>query len=893
MLLRAGTCWLVALGFLAVALRPVLGALAQDVPTSQETERMVAEGMVEALEAKFGATRTESELRLLALAQANRALRVEDVPTRRLEFGQFERRMKLWLEKIDRTPDGERERRALNRAAARLEAAQWIASRAVARELDEFVSSDGRWGDRDYLVSWLTEARTLLDEADSAFRPVLDALESDRRALEERLLIVGAFDPLEQLRTALPLERAWAYLRLGLALRTDASDRDAVMRGAETQFQAMRAVQLPTDAVARWGLGLALAFAAIHRPEQATPQFEFALQATGEVGLAARIRFEWLRAEALRGRYELARQLADPVRNLDPTQLTAELEPARFWISLTQLWDAIAMLREARDLLASSRGSPERSERAQRAREIGMARMTRLARRGAQWSRLVELHLNDFVDPDTPVEKQSAAELLISARRVAEQGQDDRARQFLEEAAHRNGVDPELRGEILTELALSLNRQGDARAAAVAFEQLAEQMKSAGRGREACENAVRLWLQIAQQSGAAGDASRLVLALRRLLEQQPDSELVSDARWWLPLALQASGDLAAACAAFAAVPDGSEHWEEAQYQQLVCRRALLDRGPSDSGLTERVARQAALGEEFVAYSSAARKRGESADPGSLAARRLAARALLDAAELMSAAGGEHEQAALNLLDRFEREFPEGDELARAQSLRLTLLRRQGGEEGSAGELLRLIREADAQTATTTLVNLTQSALQELDAVERGTNRTDARELATAALPLAARLAERLEADPSASTTRRDAVSAAVANIAYHAGEYSRSLALCEELLKANPRHGPLLRLVALNRSAALGAKDDPARLEAARQAWGALLRDSSLRSTRPARYWEARWHLLDLTLRAGQVDSVRKALAAERATAADFGGPPWQARFEELARRCELPTTRP
>ncbi len=877
----------------AVVLMLATLAVAQELPVSPELERMVADGMVEALEARFGASNTEAELRLLALAHANQALGIGDGPTRRMEFGRFEQRVQRWLEKVDRTPDSERERRGLNRARARLEAAQWIATRAVAHELDEFTSSDGRAGDRDYLLTWLTQARALLDEADAALGPVLDALERDRRAVEERLLVMGAFESLEQLRVALPMERAWAYLRLGLALPADADEREPLLRSAETQFQALHSARLGPDAAARWGLGLALTFAAVDRPTQATSQFEFALSKAQDVALAARIRFEWLRAETRRGRYDLARKLADPFRHLDPARLPEDLESARFWISLAQLWDAIALLSEARDLRAASRSDSDRFELAGRTREIGMARITRLARRGPEWAALVELFLPDFVDADTPIDRQSSAELLLSARRLAEQGDTARGRNLLEEASRRSGVDPELRGEILTELGLRLHRDGDLRAAAARFEQLTDELPQHALAGDAAENAVRTWLQITQQSRAAGDAGRLVLALRRLLAQHPQSELSDEAGWWLPLALQSSGDLAAAGEAFAAIPPASAHWEEAQYQQLVCRRLMLERGSADSEPATVAREQEQLAGAFLAYAAEAIKRADTPDPAALVARRMAGRAVLDAVELYSTPGVDRDEKALELLASFEKDFPESTELPRAQSLRMTLLGRQGSTGGVAAELLRLLRETDDQASSATLARLTQSTIQELDAIERGERPADARELAAAALPLAQRLLERLERDAAASAAQRDAVSAAIANIAYHAGEFSRSTAVCEGLLKSAPRNGPVLRLLALNRTAELGTGADAGRIDVARQAWAALLRDANLRAARPQRYWEARWHLLELTLRGGDADAVRKALAAERAISPDFGGPPWQEKFAELTRRAGVPSSQP
>jgi hypothetical protein len=64
-----------------------------------------------------------------------------------------------------------------------------------------------------------------------------------------------------------------------------------------------------------------------------------------------------------------------------------------------------------------------------------------------------------------------------------------------------------------------------------------------------------------------------------------------------------------------------------------------------------------------------------------------------------------------------------------------------------------------------------------------------------------------------------------------------------------------------------------------------MLRDPALRSAAPERYWEARYHYLELMLRGGEAAAVENAIRQERVWYPELGGRGWEAKLNALYER--------
>ena len=80
------------------------------------------------------------------------------------------------------------------------------------------------------------------------------------------------------------------------------------------------------------------------------------------------------------------------------------------------------------------------------------------------------------------------------------------------------------------------------------------------------------------------------------------------------------------------------------------------------------------------------------------------------------------------------------------------------------------------------------------------------------------------------------------------------------------------------------ATEQPAlpRLAVAREAWGVMLRDPLLRTAAPQRYWEARYHYLEIMLREGKAAEVESAIRQDRVWYPDRDQTEWDEKLNEL-----------
>jgi tetratricopeptide (TPR) repeat protein len=881
--LLVGVIW----GALAAA-----ALLAQQDGAAEEAaiERMVREGMVEALESRFRGGRTPEELRLLALAQANKAARIGDDGRRQAEFRTAEMRYLTWIGVLEHERTAERLERRVNAAAARVAYAGMILSKWAVADLDEFEITAGRRGNARRLLDLLLKARQVCEEAAETIKPLADDLsDSDRRRaaqVEEQYLALGVYDTISRLQLDICFNLAWTNLYIGIVDPQNSERRAAGLRAAERAFQKLVDSGQSGETAARCLLGLAMTLREQGRYDEAASYFSSALAAAGDEMLAAQIRYERARGEISGGRFEDARITLRPLVDKDPDALEPKDRPSRFYVNLAHLWDANSYLLEARRLRETAQRSPARKAirlRADNLQEIGLRKMNRLAARGGSWPLLTQLFVVDVIDPDADVQTLSPAELLFLARQYSEQKKYRHALLRLQEAASREGLPPALAAEILFEMGVCHYRSRETREAAEVFERVAREYKNHAKAGQAVSYACQLWATVADQTQRREDYLHLADVLLNLLQSFPEHEKRAAAMWWLPVALQAAGRYEEAIEHFGNVPPDSPHWEEAQYRGVLCRRLLFDAERAALSPSQLEARAASVTGELKSYARLAYQRAERvADPE--AVRRWSGAALTAAAEVQVSAGIEQYQRALDLLEDFEQRYPGSGGIGRVLAVRINANRGLHRYEQAARVVEQFLQTVSPEQAGGTLAVVARGIQEEVERLEGAGDVEAAGKLATQAIPIFEQLENWVGADPSRAKYA-DAVCYGLARMQYSAGQYEKAQERIARLLEKDPRDGSYQRLHALLLTARLGEDAPGAQIAKARDAWGAMLRDPALRSALPERYWEARYHYLDLLLREGRAAEVENIIRQDRVWYSDRGSGGWEERLNELYER--------
>lgn len=852
-----------------------------DDKARREIERMVGDGMLEALEARFKGERTPEQLRWLALANTNKAAQLRDPGLRFREFENAEKRFDHWLRVLE-AKSGDEDAGLANSAAARLEYAGMILGRWAAPELDEFELTAGRRGDNKRLADLLRKARDQYELCRRRVEPLLKTIDAPNGQVDDKLLLTGLLDTIKRVDLDSRFGLAWTHLYLVLLEPTNAEARVNALREAERGFQSVLEKGVPqADTAARCYLGLAMTLREQQRYDPADQQFGLALQQEPSRALAAQIRYERAKAYFAAGKFDDARSTLHPLLEKNLDKLEPDDRPARFYLNLAHLWDAYGYLLEAQLLEKTAQDSAGREailRRAEYAREAGIAAMNRLAARGGPWPGLVQLYVASTVR-DLDPKKLTPAELLFSARKLAEEKKLSEAIDRLREADSRAAATLDLAADIVFELGQALYRHEEKRPAAEAFERYCRTYKNLAPAPNAATYAIQIRLALAETSHDAQDYEALADLLLYVLQTFPDHPQRTDYMWWLPLALQGAHRYAEAAAQFANVPPGSPHWEEAQYRRLMVRRAELDiqaaSAPAD--LKPRAEKLAA---DLLAYATAAQQRAIGGkDP---AAHRWAATARINAAELLISPEIHQPEQALKVLTDFELTFPEPDTIARVLAVRARALRALNRLDDSARVIDEYLKNPARKDDGSILAVIAQGLLDEIDNLEANGRTANAHEMALQAVPILEQLESWARSDP-ARAKHLKAISAGLARMYLLAGDLEKARKSIAALLFIDPQNGALVRLQALTFEAL--AATDKSQLVPAREAWSRLAADPDLKKSAPDRYWEARYHLLNLLLREGRAADVRKAIEQEKIWFPDLGGRTWAPRFEELLHR--------
>jgi len=854
---------------------------ATGVPT--EVQKMIDDGMADALEARLAGGRTPQEKSWLAQAYASRARRVKAGDERKRAFERADQKYQLWVDALAKTNPAAA-MAAIRVAAARVQYGNMLLSGPAAADMDEYELTAGQRGDRAALVQWLEKARVQFEQAGQALDPVMAEI-SQR---EDELLQEGLFDVVRQANLDQTLNLGWACYYLGVLEAKDAAKKRELLSTAEREFTQLVDRDQPGQMRYLCYLALAMAQRELGRTKEASDNFLRALGEDADFALRARVQYELARCQMAAGDFDEARATLRPLVDKDPARLAPAERAGRFYVNLAHLWDAYSYLVQAdtiRRSLADDASRPALVQKAQRARETGLSRLSRLASRGGPWPALVQLYVAGSIDLATPPSKLTATELLYSAGALIEAKKYTEAADRLTEASQRKDVDDATAGDILFELGRCRHMMRNERGAAEAFEQLATQYRNHNKAAQAAEFAYQLWGKVAELSKKKDDYLRLAAAVRNVIENYADHPKRDEAQWLLPMALQLAGEYNEASAQFGKVPEKNAHWEEAQFRRVVAARQAWEalRAAADAAAYRKAGRQAVEG--LLAYAVAAVKRAADA-VNKDALTKWSAEARIAAAESLNLPGMEDYDGALAAVASFEQQYPSSTQIGRVLAVRIRAYRGLRDFERASKILSQFLETAPAGQVGATLGALARGMQEEVQRLLSDGQTDAARRLAVDSVATFEELEKWVRAD-AGREANLEFVLAGRAEMEYFAGQYADALKRIDELLAKNPKNGNYLRLKALVLTGPLGpdvlsGDAPPGEVKTARAAWAVLLGDPGMRERAPERYWEARYHWLALGYRAGDYAEVESQIRQERVWYPELGGAPWQDRLEAL-----------
>jgi len=872
-------------------LLPAAGAQSESPPA--EIQRMIDAGMAEALSARLHDGRNAQEFHWLADAHRNRAKNVRDATQRQDAFAAAERFYLKWIEAVEHA-GGDPARQTVDLASARAAYAAMIGSDWIAGDLDQYEVTNGQRGDRERLVDRLTSARDQYE----LVRRSLEPLWQELGAREDEFLALGVYDTIRQLRLDATFNLGWTNLYLGMVSADDADRRSTALQQARRCFRELLDSGDAGQSIYQCHLGLAMTLRELGEFDEAEHSFAGALHADAEAAVQAQARYELARCHVASGKFAEARTVLAPLVEKDLDHLTPEERRGRFYYYLARLWNANSYLAEGQRLQQSARENPASRKalllQAQRLRETGLNRMNQLRRLGGPWPAVVQLYVAASVDTQAKLADLSPVELLLTAQQLGEAGQHEAALERLREAAARPDLEAEFAGQILFELGVCHYRLDDYGEAAQAFDRLARQHRGHEKAPQAATFAYQLWGELANQSHERADFGRLAEALLNLLQNYPQHEKRMEAVWLLPLALQNAGRYHDAVGQFGNVPAESPHWEEAQFRRVLCRRLACAARSDSASPEERVNEARQVAQELTDYAQETLGRtAQSTDAERL--RGWAAEAYVNAAELLVAPAIAQYRQSLGVLEQLERDCPAHELAGRALATQIRAYRGLREYEQAAQTLTQYLQAVPADRAGPVLASLAQGMQEEVDRLYADGQTEAARRLAADSV----QTFEELRQWAGSQADRADLAALATYGLArmhYVAGDYEQSAPLVRELLAQQPKNGNYRRLSALILTDSLSDKASPEQLQAAQDAWAALLKDPAIRRRAPQRYWEARYHWLALALRLGQAAEVVSAIEQSRVWYPDLGGEEWAERLSRLyddarARAGLAPTT--
>lgn len=864
-----------------VTIFATLPTLAADDP-SPEQQRMIDEGMIEALEASLPKQHSVNQLEWLARAARAKAARVTKPEDRQAAWEAAQDRYRKWIAAFDGATGLTPIQRATNQSLAHAELADMIASGWAAPLLDEFEITGGRRGNAAALIRLLQAA---IAEQRTAQSGVADLLDRYDRS-EDEFLAAGVQYGLSRLRLDARYQSAWTNLYLAQTL-TDARKRDernAALKYADDTFEWLidRSAQSLTQQRCR--LGRAVVAREAGRAAESEKQLRDLLTTASDSTLRAQGRYELIRALVAEEKFAEARESVSQLLDTDTTKLLPEERGVIFYVDLARLWDGNVDLVEASVLRERAGHSNARETLLQQAaakREQGIAKLDKLRERGGDWPAVVQSYVLSGIDINAAPRSLASGELLYVARALRDARRFREALAALDEFTRRGGVDAATLGDAQFEIGVCKYEAGDVRGAAADFARFARERAAHPLAPQAATNAFRLSARLASESKSAADYEALANILLHLIQTFPQHPDRADAQWWLPVALQKAGKYSDAAMQFANVTRDNPHFEEAQYQRLLSERMLLDEQRPRLTGAEFVSRARKLAEHFDHYSREALSRLSTGGDANKAARDWSAEACIVAAELLMTEGVGDDRSAAGIIARFEKDYPNSPLLARMLGIRIRADIGLGKFDEAIAAATKFLETAPPERVGPLLSIITTGILRELTRLSDESQSDTAQSLATDAIAVFEQLSAWCK-NNHADADSIKAVNYGLAHVYCYAGRAKESIALARSLVAADERNGDYQRLLALALESDLSPQSPPKEIEAARDAWGKLLADESIKKRAPDRYWEARLHFLRILLRLGRNAEVTKAIQQERVWSPDLGGERWRQQIESL-----------
>lgn len=456
---------------------------------------------------------------------------------------------------------------------------------------------------------------------------------------------------------------------------------------------------------------------------------------------------------------------------------------------------------------------------------------------------------------------------------------------------------------------LAPDRIGTRLATAGLFTDLAEAFPDHGRAENAIATAVAMLRGLHRLDGRPEEVDAAYRRAAELLfDQYVELDAAADERLYFGFSvLHAEGRHEEAIAMYERVPRGHGDYFEAQRERVYALRELFRQAAGDDRdeAADRVRRAAErLGEEAEAAIAA----GEH----SQRARRAAAGALLVRADVTAAAG--EPDRALGLLDDFEQEYPEEDDLVREALEQRILMLIEAGEDqqqlareaaaqsdrrehaeraealmGRAVEQARRMMQRFPDDAAAVidevLVELEQridrQRAEAADAVRREAEhlRASANQMAHVAAELADTLVEWARGQDF-DEEQMIAFELIQAKSLRLAGEPERAVSVLEPLMQ---RFGGDAELIHEYAEARFAEGGDEALQDAARH-YDQLI--TGLQPPYPSLWWNAWMRRLQINDQLGQAtDTIAMRVRQLRQTDPDLGGPPYRGVLERLEGR--------